>query len=98
MDAPAARAHDRRCVPAAVLVVSLAGQGRTTIARPALGDLRSWRIPGCGRMVDGGLWARGARRGLAIPAGLSSDAGLFDLCRIGLDRAGAGAAVRPAGA
>ena len=89
---------DRGCVPAAVLVVSGAGQGGGAIAPPAVDAVRSRRVPGRGRLVDGGVGARRARRGLAIPAGLSSDARRPDLCGIALDRAGTGAPLRRPGA
>ena len=57
------------------------------VARAALDDFRAWRGAGRGRLVDGGVGADRAGQRVAIPAGVSSDARLRDLCGDRLDLA-----------
>ena len=71
---------DRRGVPAAVSLFSLARLDRGRIARAALDDLRARRGAGRGRLVDGVVGTDRAGQRLAIPAGVSSHARLRDLC------------------
>jgi len=54
MDASPARAPDRGCVPAAVPVVSLAGRIEPRL-RTGYGRSSPGRLPGRGRLVDGGV-------------------------------------------
>ena len=79
--------------------------GAEALARAAVDDLRRRRLSRRRRLVDGGVGARRLRprQRVAIPACLSSDARLRDLCRRAVDRAadraaagerGAGAAAR----
>src|SRR5664279_1165473 len=89
MDAPAAGARDRGGVPAAVSVFPGARLDSAAAATAAMDHLCRRRRARRGRLVDGGLGPRRqhADQGLAIPAGVSYDAGLRGLCRHRLDRA-----------
>ena len=88
MDASADGPADRRRVPAAVPVVSDEGLDCSRPALAALGDLRARRAARWRRLVDGGVWPRRPRRGLAVSARDPSDPGVRDLCGDSLDRRG----------
>ena len=75
----AARAADRRGVPAAVPLVPLARLGRAGTARAAVDHLRAGRAARRGRLVDGGVRPHRAGERVAVPAGVSSHARLRDL-------------------
>ena len=89
MDASAARPADRRGVPVAVPVVSLARIGGAGAAPAAVVHFRARRAARRSRLVDGRVRPRRSRRGLAIPAGDASHPRLRDLCRADLDGAAA---------
>src|ERR1700752_4416438 len=85
MGAPPARPPDWCGVSAAVSMVPLARRNRASLARMAVGHLRSRRAARWGRLVDGGLGPRRASECVALSARVSSDARLHDLCADRMD-------------
>ncbi len=84
-----AGAPGRRGVPAAVPLLPVARLDRAAAEVAAVAAVRVGRAARRGRLVDGVVGARRARQRVAIPARLSSDARLRDLCRDPVDRAAA---------
>ena len=87
MEPPAARARDRRGLPAAVPVLPVARRARRRPEAPALDHFRTRRAAGRGRLVDGGLRSNRARGSLAAASRHPSGTSAIDLCRHRLDAA-----------
>ena len=84
-----ARAADRRCVPAAVSVVSVARMDRAGYSCAIVDDLWTGRAARRGWLVDGDVRAHRACKCCARAAGVSSDARLRHLRCNFVDRAAA---------
>src|SRR5215212_10166906 len=92
MDASRAGADRRRCVPAAIPLVPVAGLDRARIALAIVDDFRFGRGTRRGWLVDGFVRPRRSRERVAIPPGVSPYSCLRDLCGDPLDRAAIAAA------
>src|SRR5258708_24845093 len=95
MDASVVGTPRRRRIPRSFSLVSLARLDRAAAAHTVMGDFCARRDARRHRLVDGGLGPLRAGQGLAILAGIPSDARLLDLYRGSVDGGGPGSARSP---